>query len=166
MPVRPGKSLLDRQTSRFLRKAPTVQNAAAVIVTVTTAIVLLSAIAMRVFDNKDFPNLWLALWWAVQTVTTVGFGDVVPKTVGGRLIGILVMLEGLAFLAVITALVTSTFVARAQRELRAPNQLDDIAARLDRIETALGRITPIERCDDGATTVGSTQRQPDEEAPL
>ena len=61
----------------------------------------------------------MGMWWAIQTVTTVGYGDVTPKAVAGRIVGTFVMLEGIAFLAIITAAITSTFVARAGREYAA-----------------------------------------------
>src|SRR4051812_37397964 len=104
------------RTQRFLRNTPTVRSAASVIVAANLVIIAMSAVAMRLIDEKDFPNIWLSFWWAVQTATTVGYGDVTPHTVGGRLVGSVAMLEGIAFLAVITASITSTFFARAQRE--------------------------------------------------
>jgi voltage-gated potassium channel len=129
------------RTQRFLSDTPTVHSAASVIVAANTAIVVLSALAMRIFDAKDFPNIWRSLWWAVQTATTVGYGDVTPHTVGGRIIGAIVMLQGIAFLAVITASITSTFVARAQREVAGDRGLDarfdDLARRLDALAQAL-----------------------------
>ena len=51
----------------------------------------------------------------MQTVTTVGYGDHVPETAIGQLVAALVMLLGIGFLTVITASITSTFVARARR---------------------------------------------------
>ena len=74
---------------------------------------------MTVVDRDNFPSIGPALWWAVQTVTTVGYGDDVPTTVGGRLLATLVMLLGIGFLTVITAAITSTFVSRSRRELGA-----------------------------------------------
>ena len=84
----------------------------------------------------------------MQTVTTVGYGDVTPKDVAGRLVGAFVMLEGIAFLAIVTAAITSTFVARAQSERAAAEQadeeteearvdarFDDLVQRLDRLES-------------------------------
>ena len=65
---------------------------------------------------REYANVWVGMWWALQTVTTVGYGDVTPKNTIGRLIASVVMLEGIAFLAIITAAITSTFVARATRE--------------------------------------------------
>jgi voltage-gated potassium channel Kch len=69
------------------------------------------------------------LWWAVQTVTTVGYGDVAPKDVGGRLLAAFVMLEGTAFIAIVTAVITSTFVARASRESEATRKQDEVSDR-------------------------------------
>ncbi len=68
---------------------------------------------MRVLDHREYPNIFIGMWWAIQTVTTVGYGDVTPKAVAGRIVAAIVMLEGIAFVAIVTAAVTSTFVARA-----------------------------------------------------
>ena len=73
---------------------------------------------MTAIDHKNFTTLGQGLWWSVQTVTTVGYGDLVPTNASGRLVAALVMLLGLAFLAVITAAITSSFVARATEERR------------------------------------------------
>ena len=99
---------------------------------------------MTVADREGFPSIGSGLWWAVQTVTTVGYGDHVPASVAGRLVAALVMLVGIGFLTVITAAITSRFVSRSRRE-QAPSgpttpteeQLQQIAARLERIEAAL-----------------------------
>jgi voltage-gated potassium channel len=69
------------------------------------------------------------MWWALQTVTTVGYGDVTPANVSGRLVGAVVMLEGTAFIAIVTAVITSTFVARATREHEAQRLEDELSDR-------------------------------------
>jgi voltage-gated potassium channel len=149
--------------SRFMRRAPTVRAAAAVIVTTTTLIALASAALMRVLDPKDFPNIWLALWWALQTVTTVGYGDVVPKTSGGRIVGVVVMLEGIAFLAVITAAITSVFIARAAREfdrMRTEGELSDRAEmerRFDELERKLDQLLTSRAASSSTSTSGSSE---------
>ena len=71
---------------------------------------------MRVLDHREYPNIFIGMWWAIQTVTTVGYGDVTPKDVAGRIVAAVVMLEGIAFVAIVTAAVTSTFVARATHQ--------------------------------------------------
>jgi voltage-gated potassium channel len=148
MPGRRGP--VEKRLSRFLREPPSVKNAISVIVTATTSIAIVSGIAMRLVDPHHFSSVWLGMWWSVQTVTTVGYGDVTPTDVAGRIVGVIVMLEGIAFVAITTAAVTSTFVARAQRELRAADagdvadaearavaRVDDLAQRLERIESML-----------------------------
>ena len=98
---------------------------------------------MRVLDPKEFPSIWLSLWWSVQTATTVGYGDVAPRDVTGRIAGTFVMLQGIAFLAVMTASITSVFVARAQRELRsADDGLQQVLDRLDALDRRLDGLAP------------------------
>ncbi len=113
--------ILERQMARFLRNPVSVRGAAGVIVSTTALIVLASGLLMRVLDHREYPNIFIGMWWAIQTVTTVGYGDVTPKAVAGRIVAAAVMLEGIAFVAIVTAAVTSTFVARA-------THLQDVAA--------------------------------------
>lgn len=136
--------------SRFLKEPPSVRTAAGVIVTATTIIVVGGGVLIRALDHKEYASIWVGMWWALQTVTTVGYGDVTPKDPSGRMVGALVMLEGIAFLAIITAAITSSFVARAARERdlaegadeaafeqRVEARLDDFDNRFDRLETML-----------------------------
>jgi len=122
-------NLIERRVERFLREPPSIRNAAGVIVTATAATVVAAGILIRVLDHDEFPSIGLGLWWALQTVTTVGYGDVTPKDVVGRIVGAVVMLQGIAFIAIITALITSTFVARAEREYAAQAARDELSDR-------------------------------------
>ena len=119
--------------SKFLREPPTVRGAASTIVVATAGVVVLSGVLIRVFDHREYSNVWVGMWWAIQTVTTVGYGDVTPADTTGRIIATLVMLQGIAFLAVVTAAITSTFVARAAKQFMA-DQDEDEMAELQRIE--------------------------------
>jgi voltage-gated potassium channel len=74
---------------------------------------LIGGILIRFVDHENFPSVGLGIWWALQTVTTVGYGDVVPSTLAGRVIGGLVMAIGIAFISFVTAGVTSALVQRA-----------------------------------------------------
>lgn len=147
-------NLLERRMSKFLKQPPSVRLAAGVIVTATTLIVVGGGALIRVLDHKEYASIWVGMWWALQTVTTVGYGDVTPKDPSGRIVGALVMLEGIAFLAVVTAAITSTFVRRAaleherteaaeaeSAEARLDARFDDLAVRLDRVEAMLARLT-------------------------
>ena len=122
--------------SKFLQEPPSIRVAASVIVIATAIVVAGSGILMRVFDHHEYANVWVGMWWALQTVTTVGYGDVTPKQPIGRAIAAFVMLEGIAFLAIVTAAITSTFVARAAGE-RALAEITDQAAFEGRVEGRL-----------------------------
>jgi voltage-gated potassium channel len=140
----PGKGLVERRMSRFLREPPTVRAAARIIVAATIVVVIGSGILISALDHNEYPNVWIGMWWTLQTVTTVGYGDVPPVTVIGRVITAVIMLWGVAFIAIVTAAITSTFVARARRETvseeskTSPNaRFDELERKLDRIEAAL-----------------------------
>ena len=78
-----------------------------------------------------------ALWWAAATVTTVGYGDVFPKTAAGRGIAFLLMLIGISVFGVLTARVAAIFVEAGEDEDQHGKKLDEILARLDRLEQEL-----------------------------
>ena len=135
---------LERRLDRIVAHATRPRGAAVVIATVSTSITVGAGILMTVADRENFPSIGSGLWWAVQTVTTVGYGDHVPTSVAGKLVAALVMLVGIGFLTVITAAITSTFVARSRRDqtpaaagTATEEQLRQIAGRLERIEAAL-----------------------------
>jgi voltage-gated potassium channel len=137
--------------THFLRQPVSVRNAANVIVVATAIVVVAGGVAMRVLDHDEYPSVWRGMWWALQTVTTVGYGDVTPTHVSGRIVAALVMLQGIAFLSILIAAITSTFVARAEGEreqagdeeghARIDARFDDLAARLDRVEAMLTRLS-------------------------
>jgi voltage-gated potassium channel len=142
-------NIIERSFARFLSKPPSVRAASTTIVLATAAVVVLSGILMRFVDHKEYANVWVGMWWAMQTVTTVGYGDVTPAAVSGRIVATIVMLQGIAFLAIVTAAITSTFVARATKAFQADRdeqmtelrqldaRFDELDRRLDRLEAAL-----------------------------
>jgi voltage-gated potassium channel len=135
-----------RVVKALLRKPLTIQRAARIIASVTVTVTILSGVLIHFTDRQSFPNIGDGLWWAVQTVTTVGYGDLVPTSTLGRLVAALVMLLGIGFLTVITAAITSTFIETARRRIEGTTtdgitqRLDQIAARLDAIESGLTSI--------------------------
>jgi voltage-gated potassium channel len=149
----PRPNPIERRISRILREPPSVRTAAGVIVSATAIVVVGGGLLMWVLDHDEYPNIWVGMWWALQTVTTVGYGDVTPRNTSGRIIASFVMLEGIAFLTIIIAAITSTFVARAteereeaeeageeRAEQRIEAKLDELTVRLDRLETQLSRL--------------------------
>ena len=135
---------LERRLDRALARAATPRGAAIVIATVSTVMTVGAGTVMTVVDHDNYPSVGSGLWWAVQTVTTVGYGDDIPMNLAGRLVAVLVMLLGIGFLTVVTASITSTFVSRSRHEpsdaeTAMAEQLRQLDSRLERIEAALGR---------------------------
>jgi voltage-gated potassium channel len=136
-------NLVERKMSKFLREPPSVKLAAGVIVTATSLIVVVGGVLMRIVDHNAYKSVWYGMWWVLQTVTTVGFGDLPPSNLLGYLVTAAVMLWGIAFLAIITAAITSVFVARAQREraLGHEDQNAPVMAGLVRVDEQLAKLT-------------------------
>lgn len=113
---------------------------------VTILLGILAGVLVSVIASKDFPTVGTGIWWAIVTLATVGYGDVVPTTPWGKVVGSVVIVLGVTFLAFLTATVTSYFVstdqeAAKQREVAereaADRELRDV---LDRLEKRLASI--------------------------
>ena len=137
----------------MLRESLTARRAAGIIAAVTVLITIAGGLLERVLDHKEFPTIGRGLWFALQTVTTVGYGDVTPRRTEGRIIGAVVMLAGIGFLAVITASVTASLIDSGRRQFSPKSEGDmarelaEMTARLTRIEAALRDPAPREPSD-------------------
>jgi voltage-gated potassium channel len=105
----------------------------------TTVIVAGSTVVAWTFDRRDFGSPGEALWWSLQTVTTVGYGDIVPESRRGQVIGGVVMLVGIAASAVLTALVTSALFETVLRRQRADEDAE-LRRQLESVERQLSAI--------------------------
>jgi voltage-gated potassium channel len=85
---------------------------------VAFAATILAALLMRLVEPETFDDFPSALWWAAQTVSTVGYGDRVPETGGGRALAIAVMLFGIALVPAITSLVVAVFMNQQLQRVR------------------------------------------------
>jgi voltage-gated potassium channel len=137
---------LRRSINRFIENPASLRTAAWAIVAAMVTAVVLGGVLIRLLDSKEYPNLGRAFWFTLQTVTTVGYGDVTPKNAVGRVIAAVVMLAGIGFITVFTAVVTSVLIAAEQRRRAGDGEgetaqptadLAAISARLDQIEASL-----------------------------
>ena len=116
------------------------RDAAYLIVAVWLVAVIVFGVVEHLLDDQTFPTVWLGMWWALQTVTTVGYGDVVPQDTVGRAIASLLLLGGLALLSVVTATITSSFVARAERVTRGDSD-DQLAEEIRMLREEVRRLS-------------------------
>jgi voltage-gated potassium channel Kch len=137
-------------TRLMLRDSLTARRAAAVIAGVTVVVTAGGGILERLLDHQEYPTLGKGLWFSLQTVTTVGYGDATPERAVGRVIAAVVMLTAIGFVAVITASATASLVESGRRRFAAGpeadvrQRLEEVNARLARIEAALGERAPTE----------------------
>jgi voltage-gated potassium channel len=111
----------------------------------TLLTVLLAGTAFAAVEGQ--PDEWDGVWWAVTTMATVGYGDVVPRTDAGRVIGMFVMIVGIGFLTLLIGAVADRFLADdverasdavAATDVEVLREVQQLSERLHRIEIALG----------------------------
>ncbi len=110
-----GQSLLARRGG-FLRTGEAVLSTAGMLI-------LVGALAELSFekgvDGAPIKSFGDALWWAITTTTTVGYGDMYPVTTGGRIVAAALMVVGISVLGVVTATVAAWFVETSEAAHRA-----------------------------------------------
>lgn len=132
-PIKGPERWLDR---RLGRKGLRPRNAAYLISALWMVAVVVFGVIERLIDPKTFHSVWLGMWWALETVTTVGYGDIIPDQTAGKIIASFLMLGGLSLLSVITAAITSGFVSRAESRRRATEE-DPVLQKLDQLSDEL-----------------------------
>lgn len=131
---RPGRVVLAKALQRA-RELFTHRGLHFVLLAVLGIVVVCSAVALgfeRHAHGATIHNFGDALWWAIVTVTTVGYGDQYPVSAGGRGVAVVLMLVGIGLIGVLTATVASYFVAD-----KADRDMAELHERLDWIETLL-----------------------------
>lgn len=140
--MRMGSDLAPRpqRPSLIERRAQKIAHARSVTFGLAATFVFLAfvgAIVIRIVDRHDFSSVGSAVWWALQTITTVGYGDVVPTTAIGQVVGGIEMVLGISFITFVIAGVTSTVIDRLQRRAQEADR-----AHLEReTQRILGAVT-------------------------
>ncbi len=108
---------------------------------VTLLITLVSAVAVRLLAHGEFETFGESVWWAAQTVTTVGYGDVIPQTAFSKVVAVFVMFFGVAAVSITTAIVVSAIMSSSQARLAAEASHEDPHREvLERIERRLAEL--------------------------
>jgi voltage-gated potassium channel len=150
-PINRSEAWLDM---RLGRKGLRPRDAAYLIAAFWTIAVVVFGVVEWLIDPKTFHSVWLGIWWAIETVTTVGYGDVVPDQAAGKVIAGVLMLGGLSLLSVITAAITSGFVSRAETRRRAAgddpvlHKLDHVTLELQAVRTELKQLRTTPGAED------------------
>ena len=121
------------------------------------AVLVIATSGLMVAFEKEaqpevFGNSLQAAWWAVVTLTTVGYGDVTPITAMGKMLGVVVMILGVGTIALPAGLVTGRFMDALKSERERVRQLVDDAARGDGVIDAVEHQKLIEEGHDGGLT--------------
>jgi voltage-gated potassium channel len=92
---------------------------------VSFILIYLSAVGIYYFENtvqpEAFSSIFSSLWWSVVTLTTVGYGDVIPVTIGGRIFTFIILMIGLGIIAIPSGMISSALteardIEKAERE--------------------------------------------------
>lgn len=106
--------------------------------TVAILTAILGANALHILEPDKAPTLGTGMWWAITTMTTVGYGDISPSTPEGRMTGSFLMVFGVAIMASFSGYLASFLVAENEEDNQA-----DLAAQLRQIQTQLERLEQI-----------------------
>jgi voltage-gated potassium channel len=112
-PQRPRETMVERR----IRRVADARSVTIALALSFLGLAFLGAVVIWLLDKQDFASFGDAVWWALQTVTTVGYGDVVPKAGTGRVVGGIEMVLGVSFITFLTAGVTSTVIRRSQEAI-------------------------------------------------
>ena len=121
----------------------TLRKAVGLIVAVATSLAVGAAVLERLIEPEVFDTYPRALWFSITTVTTVGYGDIVPETGAGRLVASVLMLTGLGLIPLITSVVVSILVSRRTREAR-EDEMQDLRLILERLDSLDRRLDSFE----------------------
>jgi voltage-gated potassium channel len=96
--------------------------------------------------NPEVPNYESAMWYAIVSMTTVGYGDIVPITLAGRIIGIIMILSGMGYVSLVTATLAYSFIDLFRKEshkavdnvekkvMKYEEKIDELLVKVDNLE--------------------------------
>jgi voltage-gated potassium channel len=142
-----GSTHPGQRLERMMRRAVANRRVFPYLVIATAALGLLAGLVVRLIDPKDFPDYGTAVWWSIVTLATVGYGDVVPHTGWGRVVGSAVIVVGVTFVSFLVAIVTSYFISvqdDEKAELERARRVKELAEEKDTLSRIEQRLAAIE----------------------
>jgi voltage-gated potassium channel Kch len=125
----------DRTRVRIWMERLTLARAIRSIMLVAIVMVVVGGVLVRIVEPHTFTDIGLSFWWAVETITTVGYGDIVPSSTAGRLVGAALMLTGVSLIPLVTSVAVSILTAKRTQDLH-----DEQVERLAQIEQQLEQL--------------------------
>jgi voltage-gated potassium channel len=127
---------IDGRINRWIDRL-TIPRAVRSIVVVAAALAAVASLLERLVEPQVFTSIWLAFWWAAVTISTVGYGDVVPVSTSGRIVAACLMFAGISLIPLTASLVVSVLVGKrtAATEHRLQQTLDRIEKHLERLDS-------------------------------
>ncbi|WP_373300214.1 potassium channel family protein [Lentilactobacillus fungorum] len=110
------------------------------LLSISLVILIFSSLIFASFEHDSLQN---SLWWAITTATTVGYGDVTPKTDGGKIVAAILMLGGIGFLGLLTSTITDFFTNEDKQDAQTKalkqlsKQVNRLTKQVDRLESQL-----------------------------
>ncbi|MDY6866233.1 MAG: potassium channel family protein [Halobacteriota archaeon] len=126
-----------------------IKNSMHYVTLITIILIILSGIAFSWIEYQDnsIQGIFQGIWWAITTVTTVGYGDLYPESESGRILAIVVMIIGIGFVSVLTANIASYFVEkdREKTEGLKRDKVDDVQLILERLDELSKKLDEMDR---------------------
>jgi voltage-gated potassium channel len=103
--------------------------------------IFIITILVSIFDS-NINDIQTALWYVVVSVTSTGYGDVVPVTISGKIIGIVAMVGGILIFATVTAVISSLYVSKISRDQHSDleSKIDDLASEIERLNEKIDEL--------------------------
>ncbi|MGC1204655.1 MAG: ion transporter [Flavobacteriaceae bacterium] len=110
----------NRAMNHFTRAIKSAKEEIFLFIFITLILIYFSAVGIYYFENQaqpeHFSSIFDSLWWAIITLTTVGYGDVYPITVGGKVFTFVILMIGLGIVAIPTGIISSALTKSVDKK--------------------------------------------------
>ncbi len=110
----------NKAMNHFIKAMSTAREQILLFIFITIILIYFAAVGIYYFENEvqpdKFSSIFDSLWWAIITLTTVGYGDVFPITVGGKVFTFIILMLGLGIVAVPTGIISSALTKSVDKE--------------------------------------------------